>query len=95
MNGEITEQEQQEQEQQETDAEELKTDDKSFNPKVAQFVPSDDTCYEICVHPDLMPHIIGNHGSNLSRLSSTFAVRFVFPTSDIDIATFHHWTKPA
>lgn len=59
-----------------------------FNPQVAQFVPSADTCYEFSVHPDLMSHIIGINGNNLSRLSSSFAVRFVFPTSDIKLRCF-------
>ena len=53
-----------------------------FNPGVDQFVPSEDTCYEISVHPDLLPFIIGSNGSNLSRLSSKFGVRFVFPASE-------------
>ena len=34
-----------------------------FNPQVAQFVPSADTCYEFSVHPDLMSHIIGINGN--------------------------------
>ena len=80
--------EQQQKQQQQNDDEKLKIAEKVFNPQVAQFVPSEDISYEISVHPDLMPHIIGTHGSNLSRLSSKFAVRFVFPTSDTKLQRF-------